>query len=338
MSVVFFFFNLVANAQDTVSTYDVEDDAPPGWMDAIFLLWVLAIHCYYAYKFTDYSLDHIHRQLVAIDKAEEHMETQHAVSQTIHGADSMRRESSNPNMGNDSSYRHSKATMHVGHSSLMATTKSVSIGSPKSSDFRQNSTDNADFKRNSSDIIEQRPSNVEMISSIADKVQTPTTDDVAMDGLGLSSLNEFGASTEQVQSSSATNLSTDNINTEAGLRSLPSTSPSHLRSDTAGDTDLEREDSESAIQRIRSKVDEEQKIEIKVDYLTLARPLTGLPNTKCCCIFPWSHIFFSWSRTHAIRFFLRFAILLSCSLAFVLWIEFFGNAFLEVCVFVSVHG
>ena len=139
---------------------------------------------------------------------------------------------------------------------------------------------------------------------------------------------ELGATTEQVQSSSTTNLSTDNIYTQAGLKRLPSTSSSlYLRSDTPSDTHLERDDSESAI----------QKIDIRVDYLTLARLLTELPNTKSCCISPWSHIFFSWSRAHTIRFFLRFAIILSCSVAFVLWIQLFGNAFLEVCVFVSVN-
>ena len=55
------------------------------------------------------------------------------------------------------------------------------------------------------------------------------------------------------------------------------------------------------------------------------------PNTRCCCILPWNYILLSWSRTFTIRLVLRLWILLSHSLAFVFWIEFFDNWFLEVC-------
>ena len=69
---------------------------------------------------------------------------------------------------------------------------------------------------------------------------------------------------------------------------------------------------------------------ITVEFVTLARPLTGLPNKRCCCILPWTHVLFTWSRTKSIRMFLRLFILLSCCLAFVLWIELFASSLLEV--------
>ena len=77
-------------------------------------------------------------------------------------------------------------------------------------------------------------------------------------------------------------------------------------------------------------VHEMSRIDITVEYATLARPLTGLPNTRCLCILTWSPTLFSWSRTRSIRIFLKIWILISSSLAFVLLMEFFGNALLEV--------
>ena len=72
--------------------------------------------------------------------------------------------------------------------------------------------------------------------------------------------------------------------------------------------------------------------EINVGYATLARPLRGRFNRNCCFIFPWSHVLFTWSRTSTIRLGLRLFVLLSCCLAFVLWIELFMSSMLEVCM------
>lgn len=170
-------------------TNDVlEKDSAPAWVDAVFVLSNVLIHVYYAFKFTFYSLDHIHRQLVAIDRSEQLMETVHKHTEVNNEADKMHKEL------------------------------------------------NIDEKNDQSNA----------------------------------------SSTEKVEENGST------------------------------------------------------KIGIKLNYGTLARPLTGLPNTRCCCLFPWSPVLFTWSRTKYVRLFLRVFTLLCCSLGLVFFVEFLISALLEV--------
>ena len=109
------------------------------------------------------------------------------------------------------------------------------------------------------------------------------------------------------------------------IGALPTIKPKIMINKT--EYEMKKENLVYQIEILNDKFDQS----IRDDYLTLARPLSGSPNTKCCCIFPWSNACLSWSRTNVVRFFLKLWILVSCSLAFVLWIEFFGNWLLEVC-------
>ena len=350
-----------------LNTFDIEDDAPPGYIDGLFFLWIILIHIYYAYKFTDYSLDHIHRQLTEIEEAEGHIEKSQR-SQLHHmgsdlGLGSPQGNNSGGGIGAHQSQESAivgnefvaasgvshQASMHLGggyafvktksgeqvtsQSSLVSSSHTNVIATIPSKTGTNNNNNNTNGNESGPNIIMgtgNTATEMQLIAN-ANAVSTPVTNNEAANELGLGSVddnmdengNEMNNNNNNITSGSNTNDNTNN------------NSENEDATDAVGRQWSDREDSTaSQSQRLKEQMLlelEDAKIEIKVDYVTLARPLTGLPNTKCCCLFPWSHVFFSWSRTYAVRFFLRVYVLLACSLALVLWIEIFANTILEVC-------
>ena len=246
---------------DDVST--IEDGSPPGWVDGLFIFWIICINIYYIYQFTDYSLSHINRELQEIIKTNEHLQQQ------------------------TSNIEQNNATLKY------QLTKSLIV----SNTIRSNT-----FRTPPNGPITAIEGNISSIPTIlpdmAPLAQTSTNATVA-DVAPLSKIM------------------------------MPKDAPKFIR--TKSEVEVKRDELMDELHYIRYKFD----YSIENDFITLARPLQGVPNKRCCLtcfLCPWSHTLLSWSRTQAVRFFLRLWTLLSCSLAFVLWIEFFGNWFLEVCL------
>ena len=68
------------------------------------------------------------------------------------------------------------------------------------------------------------------------------------------------------------------------------------------------------------------------EYISLARPLKHRINNRCCCLFPYSPKFFSWSLTVSPRLFLRLWFSLCTLSAVIFWVEFLLNSFLEYII------
>ena len=347
------------------------NDSPPIWCDLAFIGWILLIHIYYSYKFTEYSLNHIQRRLNEIENADYQVETQQNTirHQTISTASF---DATTPQQqGNTGNFTFNN-NISTNSLDLNSPTLSINMMSPQDSlSINTNTnTNNGQLELTSDQQSFRKHSALTLRSGYGMVKKSPTQDSIGGSGGGSprspdDQLQEQGQGQQQAAESqnskrikkySTTSDSLreaklahkqgsgleilesaydeNNRNNQEIPKSKAKRKTKHKRNNSESNSDSVASQSQSqsvaeVIQELET-VHERSKIDITVEYETLARPLTGLPNTRCLCILTWSPTLFSWSRTASIRLFLKIWILISSSLAFVLWMEFFGNALLEV--------
>lgn len=440
---VFFF---VTNQIDGQSNgIEWEEDSPPWWCDIIFSLWVVSIHVYYSYKFTDYSLDHVHREIeqrnfdqskqkqirpmpnysvrsLGNDDINNNNPTSKATpgGNVTKGYIDRHHTSGNTTMGNTTTGNINLSTNTI----ISTTTTTNGSNEPPLSTVPSSShtitttvtTAATGGNYNASGAISPRLRGATTQSSVpAGKthLQSDGSYGRATVALGAissppnalspqSSRNGSGqikissVSSHSLMSVSSASAASNASNASPGsgasgagdgsngngngrqaAQSIQMVEPSPGRASTlsghgtatvnslledvetlydnpeeiltkvrnasAKETTTGHQhtstDSQSIRQEILTQIQTEMELDqkdtnkntdISVKYATLARPLTGLPNTKFCCLIKWSPRLFTWTRTNYIRLFLRVWMLASSCLAVVLWIEFFLNALLEV--------
>ena len=352
LTVIAFFLICVTNSDDNGNSSSSSSsfsaaDSPPFWCDLAFVGWILLIHIYYSYKFTEYSLNHIQRRLNEIENADYQVETQHNTirNQTM-STMTASFDSTLPNISSNS---------------LDLNSPSLTINMASPDGLGQELASDPSFRKHSALTLRSgygmvKKSNTQ--DSYTGVVSPRTTDDLQQQPASPSSTRKQSSLTghhQQHHHSKKSEMAHELLETayaDIHNKEIPKSKVDkntkknskknkkrgkHKRNNSESDSNSSQQsigsESHSVAEMILHELEtvhKMSKIDITVEYATLARPLTGLPNTRCLCILSWSPTLFSWSRTRSIRIFLKIWILISSSLAFVLWMEFFGNALLEV--------
>ena len=302
-------------------------DAPAVWIDVLFCVIIIGIDAYYIYRFTDYSLHHLSRQIAKAHRNTTSSPNRKTSINTHHNdyhfyisTPSMRKLFNN---GDDTNNMKSSRS----------TTPQVPTAATTTPRFRGGA---ATTSTNISDVAEP-------IRDILQQNSTPNLTPLnSMRGVSAHSVMASSSTILQLQDHSSRGGEHNNNNSTVTVQTVKGEATRLDRLDSGVEKEVDDVEMTRKLDFLELNNYEEMKLLIEkyekyinnVEYLTLGRQLTGRPNTNCCCCLPYSHYLFSWSRTEAVRIFLKFWILLSSSLAFVLWIEFFGNWLLEACYFV----
>ena len=344
----------LVKSQSIISS-EVDADSPPDWVDAIFTLWIIAIHIYYSFQFTNYSLKHIYRELVEIQRTQQQQREQAVekknsnVNINIGPPDQLVRKyrSGSRIHSNIGSGATTPAPIAIPGSNDQIvsgiTVTNFSIGTGQQGILIHGDPD-ADADADGNDI-----ENVNTIDLISQKISSEAAASIGLidQESELRHMNNSSTAAKNkdrdlqiVYQASMVSNDGDNININTGTPIVGDENISKERmrlyqgSSVASNASIDIEQSETErkeqllmeLEFAKDFVDDS----ITVEYITLGRPLKGILNRNCCFLFPWSNVLFTWSRTSAIRLFLRLFILLMCCLAFVLWVELFVSSMLEV--------
>ena len=251
------------NGESSYISTDIADDNPAWWADFIFSIWIILIHVYYSFQFTNYSLKHIHREITEIQN-------------------------------------HNKETITQAETQK----EMIRLTTPKASTKKQNS--NTTDPENTLADISKHVTNHQTNNFRYEKNKDRDFD------------NNKNASEDESLSENemANKTDTVTIKTRTSVHVVPLEVASTTNTNNTSPRKFKKEDGE---------------YELNVDYVTLARPLKGRPNQYFCCCAKWSPLIFTWSRTKSLRIFLQLYTVFACSLALIMWLEFFFSAMLEVC-------